>query len=349
MKKFYLFLFLVLALNYNASSQNVLTEDFNYAPVDSLEKSGKWYRSGLNTIYNIKVVAPGLEYKDYVGSGRGNACLISNAGEGDVLLNNFATPITSGSAYLSFMFRLDSLPSTVTIGYCICYNPNTGGTEHNTRFYIKRLSDTKFDVGVQKKGGTAIAFANKEYELHTTYLMVLKYAIIPGMDNDSSSLYVFSNGVPQNEPLNPLVSSTAGSDFTGQATVVLSNNYAQSGLKGCNIKLDGIRVGSSWQTSVLAIISAVSNVKVEHTNNVFNYPNPFTQQTKIKYQLPSNGFVRMNIFNASGVQCAQLINEEQVSGEHEIFWDAGKIPAGMYLCKIQCNEFVVNKTLIKVD
>ena len=101
MKNIYLALIIVLAFCVNGFSQNVLTEDFNFMPVDSLENSGLWGRSGINTNYNIKVVSPGLEYLGYVGSGKGNSCLISNSGNGDIVYRNFTEPITSGSVYMS--------------------------------------------------------------------------------------------------------------------------------------------------------------------------------------------------------------------------------------------------------
>ncbi|MGB5031518.1 MAG: hypothetical protein WBO76_05350, partial [Saprospiraceae bacterium] len=92
MKIIYLCLFITLSSTLTSFSQNVLTEDFNFKPVDSLENSGLWGQSGINTNYNIKVVSPGLEYLGYVGSGKGNSCLISNSGTGDIVYRNFTEP-----------------------------------------------------------------------------------------------------------------------------------------------------------------------------------------------------------------------------------------------------------------
>lgn len=88
-------------LTIEISAQNLFTEDFIYAPVDSLENSGEWFRSGIDLEYNIKVVSPGLEYKDYAGSGRAELFYF-HSGNGDVLYHHFSEPVTSGAAYLSF-------------------------------------------------------------------------------------------------------------------------------------------------------------------------------------------------------------------------------------------------------
>ncbi|MCC7028625.1 MAG: T9SS type A sorting domain-containing protein [Saprospiraceae bacterium] len=346
MKNIYLALIIVLAFCVNGFSQNVLTEDFNFMPVDSLENSGLWGRSGINTNYNIKVVSPGLEYLGYVGSGKGNSCLISNSGNGDIVYRNFTEPITSGSVYMSFMLKLDSLPTTFTQGYCISYNPNTGGTNLNTALYIKRLSSSNFNLGVRKIG--TIDYSNSVFEINKTYLIVLKYSIIAGNDNDVSSLYAFETGVPNVEPSIPLSSTNNGIDFTGQASVYINNNYAQTGLEGCRIFIDGIRVGNSWNTSVLAVPTSVSGPTASSNEWIEIVPNPVHNSTKIKYQIPSNSHVKINIFNASGMHCSELLNEYQESGHHEMEWFPSELPVGVYSCTIQFNEQQSTKKLIVI-
>lgn len=346
MKKAYILLALFIALNAVNYGQNQITEDFIYAPLDSLENSGNWYRSGIDSKNNIKVVEPGLEYKDYVGTGRGNSCLITNSGNGDVLYHNFSEAITTGSAYLSFMFRMDSLPSTVTEGYCIAFNPNTGGTNLNTSLHIERLSDSTFSMGVQKEIEEDIDYTRSIFKIQKTYLVVLKYAIISGIGNDVSSLYVFDKGVPATEPNLPMASTVDGGDYTGQGSVVLVNNYAQSGLTGCYILLDGIRVGNSWASSVLSPISSIQSEAAPSKFTSTHYPNPFQRTTTISYQTPTKGIVQINIFNETGKLCATLLNEEKESGTHIIEWHADSFVAGVYLCKIKFNNIETVQKLV---
>ncbi|MBK9107622.1 MAG: hypothetical protein IPM92_04380 [Saprospiraceae bacterium] len=346
MKNSYLTLFFTISLAISAFSQNLLTEDFVYDPVDSLEETRNWHRSGVNFLNNVTVVAPGLEYVDYVGSGRGNSCRITNDGDGDILLRNFPTAVISGSVYLSFMFRIDSMPATVTQGYFICLNPNTGGTYLNTALYIKRLSSTEFNVGVRKT--SPVNYSNKVFETGKTYLGVLKYAIHNGVNDDSSSVFVFENGVPTTEPSQVLAASTDGDDFTGQATVVLTNNYAQTGMKGVDVQVDGIRAGTSWETSVLAMISSVENEKLRATFYIRNAPNPFAQNTTIEYQIPNRGFVNLKMMDASGKPCAELVNEMKEGGKHTLDYNATGLPAGVYTCKLLWNGLAVSDQMILV-
>jgi hypothetical protein len=51
-----------------------------------------------------------------------------------------------------------------------------------------------------------------------------------------------------------------------------------------------------------------------------NYPNPFNPSTMIRYSLPSASHVQIVIFNILGQEIAQLTNEDQEAGYHELTW-----------------------------
>lgn len=337
MKKL-LLITLVLNLITQLNSQNVLTDDFDYPPADSLENSGSWRRSGVNLPFNIKIVEPGLIYPGYAGSGIGNCSQLENSGEGDVLLNSFSSAITSGSAYMSFMFQVDQLPSTVTQGYGIAFDVGGSTTENNTRFFIKRLSDNEFNLGIQKIGGFAIEFSNLPYRVGQTYLIVLKYTFIPGSDNDISELYAFEQGVPTSEPAQPLVSTISGYDLSDQGEVTLSNNYAQSGLNGINAKIDGIRVGNSWESSVLHRLTIITDPDYTNNNKLIIYPNPSENLSVIQFNTPISGQVKIGILDYTGKQILNPINEYMNAGDHEISVRTAVLPKGIYICDFQLNN-----------
>lgn len=337
---------LLLQIYTDIYSQNVFKDDFIYPAVDSLEGTGGWYRSGVNFDYNVKVVSPGLTYAGYAGSGLGNTAYLTNSGQGDVLFHNLSSAITSGSAYMSFMLRIDSLPGTMTQGYCICFNPNTGGTNLNTRMYIKRLTGTTFNFGIYKS--YSVAYNNTVYNSNTTYLVVLKYSIVSGANNDSSKIYVFTSGVPASEPSSPLAFATDSLDYTGQGSVCLSNNYAQTGLNGCSIKIDGIHVGTSWSSSVLSSVRQVSNEIPSSFSLKQNYPNPFNPVTKISYELPYSGFVTLKIYDALGNKIQTLVEENQVSGSYETEWNASDFASGVYFCRLESHGNYLSRNMMLI-
>jgi len=76
-----------------------------------------------------------------------------------------------------------------------------------------------------------------------------------------------------------------------------------------------------------------------------NYPNPFNPATKIRYELPFNGFVTLNVFDVTGKQISTLVNENQNAGFYEVNYDASNLPSGVYLYRLNYN--VNNQNFIK--
>jgi len=77
-----------------------------------------------------------------------------------------------------------------------------------------------------------------------------------------------------------------------------------------------------------------------------NYPNPFNPTTKIKYELPSDSFVTIKVFDVLGHEIKTLINSQQVLGYYEINFDGSSLPSGIYFYRIQAGNFVQTKKMI---
>ena len=82
-----------------------------------------------------------------------------------------------------------------------------------------------------------------------------------------------------------------------------------------------------------------------------NYPNPFNPTTKIKYELPKESFVSINIYDLKGAKIKSLVNSKQSAGYKEILWNGlnssgSKLPAGLYFLTIQTEEYYNSKKMI---
>ncbi|MFA7359837.1 MAG: T9SS type A sorting domain-containing protein [Candidatus Kapaibacterium sp.] len=77
-----------------------------------------------------------------------------------------------------------------------------------------------------------------------------------------------------------------------------------------------------------------------------NYPNPFNPVTKINYQLPMSGLVRLSVFNLLGQKIGELINETQVAGNYSVDWNASEYPSGAYIYRLESGSFVDVKKMI---
>jgi L-ascorbate metabolism protein UlaG (beta-lactamase superfamily) len=87
-----------------------------------------------------------------------------------------------------------------------------------------------------------------------------------------------------------------------------------------------------------------------------NYPNPFwsgatsrsagNPSTTISYSLPAAGKVILKVYDVLGQEQAVLVNSHQRAGDHEVAFDAGHLPSGVYLYRIQAGQFTETKKCI---
>lgn len=98
--------------------------------------------------------------------------------------------------------------------------------------------------------------------------------------------------------------------------------------------------------------SKVVEVEIETPNNFElsqNYPNPFNPTTSIKFNLPEAGNVKLTVYNLLGQEVKSLVNGFRTAGTYTINFDASKLSSGIYLYKIEMNNFtqVRKMTLLK--
>jgi flagellar hook assembly protein FlgD len=61
-----------------------------------------------------------------------------------------------------------------------------------------------------------------------------------------------------------------------------------------------------------------------------NYPNPFTNTTTIRYQLPFNGTVSVQVIDLSGKVVATLVSGQKQAGMHTIDFNGKNVSKGVY-------------------
>jgi len=76
------------------------------------------------------------------------------------------------------------------------------------------------------------------------------------------------------------------------------------------------------------------------------YPNPFNPTTSINYGLQNDGFVKIMIYDAAGRLVEELVNQNQIRGNHEITWNAATQASGMYFAKMVAGDVVQTQKLV---
>ncbi len=77
-----------------------------------------------------------------------------------------------------------------------------------------------------------------------------------------------------------------------------------------------------------------------------NYPNPFNPNTVIKYQLPKESKVVINIYNMLGAEVMELMNDRKEAGIYEVEFKADNLTTGTYIYQIITENFVETKKMI---
>lgn len=65
-----------------------------------------------------------------------------------------------------------------------------------------------------------------------------------------------------------------------------------------------------------------------------NYPNPFNPSTVIRYHLASESTVSVKVYDITGSEVAELINQVQTAGTHNINFNASGMASGVYVYKV---------------
>jgi len=157
---------------------------------------------------------------------------------------------------------------------------------------------------------------------------------------------------------NPLFVNKSYKSFDGR---LLSGSYAIN--SGKNIKTLVESFGLEWKDingiartstpNIGAFSKDGSTTGISSTNeapNSFklsqNYPNPFNPSTKIKFNLPSSNNVKLTIYDITGKEVTQLVNQELAAGVHTVDFNASNLASGTYIYRIQAGSYVQSKKMI---
>ncbi|MCW8813994.1 MAG: T9SS type A sorting domain-containing protein, partial [Chlorobium sp.] len=69
-----------------------------------------------------------------------------------------------------------------------------------------------------------------------------------------------------------------------------------------------------------------------------NYPNPFNPSTTIKFSIPEESQVKLNIYNSIGEVVETLVNGLHQPGSYEVSWNAKNYPSGIYFYSFEVSR-----------
>jgi photosystem II stability/assembly factor-like uncharacterized protein len=169
---------------------------------------------------------------------------------------------------------------------------------------------------------------------------------------------------------NSLAGWAAGTNSFGTAGIILytsnggtswdevllgNNTNSSSGLQ--HIKFYGNNFG--WAAGSNGAILHTTDGRVVNVNEkpvmkpngymlYDNYPNPFNPSTTIKYNLLNSGIVSVRIYNVLGEEIKTLVNGYNEAGLHNVVFDAGGLPSGIYFYRINAGQYNEIKKMVLI-
>lgn len=205
-------LLITICLNINVSAQILLNDSFEYL-TENLYENGAWVKYGTVTTNPILLIDEALFYPNYQETPIGKGVALKDLTGSQKLVAKFTegnTGINSGVIYYSALINVKEAKSVANFIISLVQKPgassNVGdglsGTEYAKLFIQQGATADKFKFGIDR-GGLTPTMTVSEYELNTTYLIIMKYEFIDGITNDKVSLYINPTAT---EPMNPIIS-----------------------------------------------------------------------------------------------------------------------------------------------
>jgi hypothetical protein len=78
------------------------------------------------------------------------------------------------------------------------------------------------------------------------------------------------------------------------------------------------------------------------------YPNPFNPSARIEYTIPHNSFVSLKVYNMLGQEVATLFSGIQQAGNHVTVFDGSSYASGVYIYRLNAENFSASKKIVLV-
>ncbi len=124
------------------------------------------------------------------------------------------------------------------------------------------------------------------------------------------------------------------SSFNGAPNGTVAFDTVSFPIPGVNCNLVGIQNISSEIPSTYSLEQ--------------NYPNPFNPVTNIRFSIPKDEFVEIELFDATGRSIAVILSEPKMAGIYNVDFDASGLASGIYFYKITAGTFSNVKKMVLI-
>jgi hypothetical protein len=77
-----------------------------------------------------------------------------------------------------------------------------------------------------------------------------------------------------------------------------------------------------------------------------NYPNPFNGKTNISFEIPTDSYVSLNVYNMLGTKIIDLAGKEYAQGKYTVEFDTKNLAKGIYIYTMKAGQFSSTQKMI---
>ncbi|MDO9155159.1 MAG: T9SS type A sorting domain-containing protein [Paludibacter sp.] len=239
------------------------------------------------------------------------------------------TPAAAVARYIKLADEIDMpiIAESARWGDCIgtLYAKNSHWTPRKQRLltnYFPFRTDT-----VIKQLRNAGYFPTVQAPTFTHYGGTITSAINLGMSTNSGTIYYTTDG---SDPRTSITGTVTASSKTYTNTFSVGSSFT--------VKARA-KTSTEWSpiTEAAFVYAGPSAVEIPLTEQLAfgNYPNPFSESTRVHLTLPYDSELQIDIYSIDGRLVKQLFKGKGLSGYNQFDWTPANTESGVYICRIQ--------------
>jgi hypothetical protein len=148
------------------------------------------------------------------------------------------------------------------------------------------------------------------------------------------------------------------SAYPGDTALYVLDRHDLSEIAGQNVYMSlDLADTSSAQSWEVLVITALDTVQQQKSNIAAtpvptgitleqNTPNPFNSSTTIRYGIDEDSHVDLQVYDQFGRRVARLVGERKPAGHHQVHFNPGTLPNGVYYYRLSALKQAVTKRMV---
>ena len=223
----------------------------------------------------------------------------------------------------------------------------------DTWYYDQQFSDPTpvhpmFNIAGLEDGGSDL-----------TQLVGMAGSIVEGMSFAFNGENSYIDHIEPIEPAQMMFMNTspsfgAGVFYDAGTYRTVGFSFEFGGLQDGDKNKDDLMIQILEFFNIQGIWTGVSETEPESSIKTGNYPNPFRDETVIRFEIEKESRVSLEVYDISGKLVNRIFDAEVGAGTHEVPWNGSgsagnRVSEGMYFYQLKAGNQIVTGKLIMMD